>query len=96
MSLVMGQVSVPGNSTVQVFILPPGTVNTTLYQPSSASTVQAVYIGTSANVSSTNGLMVPITAVNIESYVTSRGTPVWATTGNATASSIQYIISGGG
>lgn len=94
MSLVTGQATVPGNSTVQVFILPPGIVNTTVFQPTPSAT--AVYIGTSANVTSANGMMVPVTAMNMESYISSRGTPVFATTGNATGSSFMYIISGGG
>lgn len=89
----MSQATVPSNSTVQVFILPPGTVNTTMFIPAGN---QAVYIGTSVNVSSINGMQLTQTPVNVESYVSSRGTPVWATTGNATASSFQYIISGGG
>jgi len=95
MSLVMGQVTVPGNSTVQVFVLPPGTVNTTMYL-STAISVQPVFVGTSVNVSSVNGMQIGATPVNAESYVTSRGTPVWATSGNATATTFQYIISGGG
>lgn len=89
----MGSATVPSNSTVQVFTLPPGTVNTTMYI---ASGVQAVYVGTSAHVSSSNGMQLSPTPVNTESYVSSQGTPVYATTGNATASSFQYIISGGG
>ena len=94
MSIVMGQATVPSSSTVQVFILPPGTVNTTIWQPTPAAAT--VYVGTSVNVSAINGLPVPATPMNAESYVTSKSTPVWATTGNATAASFQYIISSGG
>jgi hypothetical protein len=94
MAVTMGQATVPSNSTVQVFILPPGTVNTTLWQPTPASTT--VYLGTSVRVSAANGLLLTATPLNSESYVTSRGTPVFATTGNATGTSFMYIISGGG
>lgn len=90
--ILMGQATVPSNSTVQVFILPPGTVNTTVFQPSG---LQTVYIGTSVNVSTINGMQITQTPINVESYVSSRGTPVYATTGTATGSSFQYIISGG-
>lgn len=94
MSVTMGQATVPSNSTVQVFILPPGTVNTTMWQPTPVTT--QVFIGTSVNLSNVNGLQLTPTPVNMESYVTSRGTPVFATTGNATGTSFMYIISGGG
>lgn len=94
MPLVMGQATVPGNSTVQVFILPPGTVNTTFWQPTPATT--QVYLGTSQRLTTANGMLITATPLNVESYVTSAGTPVYATTGNATAASFQYIISGGG
>jgi hypothetical protein len=92
-SLVLGQATVPSNSTVQVFILPPGTVNTTFWQPAPAATT--VYVGSSVRLSSVNGLMLNSTPVNVESYVTSAGTPVFATTGGNTAASFMYIISGG-
>jgi hypothetical protein len=94
MPMVMGQATVPSNSTVQVFILPPGTVNTTFWQPTPATT--QIFLGTSPNVTTVNGMLLTVTPVNAESYVSSRGTPVYATTGNATGSSFQYIISGGG
>lgn len=93
MTLVMGQATVPANNTVQVFILPPGTVNTTFWQPTPATT--QVYLGTSARLTTVNGMLLTATPVNSESYVTSAGTPVFATTGNATATTFQYIISGG-
>lgn len=94
MGIVLGQATVPASSTVQVFIIPPGTVNTVMWQPTPAST--NVYIGTSVNVSPVNGLMLSATPVGTDSYVSARGTPVYATTGNATGTSFQYIISGGG
>ena len=92
MSVLMGSVTVPGNATTAVFTLPPGTVNTTMFQPAG---LQSVWIGTSVNVSTANSMMVPVTPISMESYVSSRGATVYATTGNATASSFQYIISAG-
>jgi hypothetical protein len=90
MSVIMGTANVPGNATVAVYSLPPGYANVCTYQPSNP---QAVYKGTSANVSVANGLMVPVTPMNTETYTGSRGATIYATTGNATASSFCYIIS---
>lgn len=90
--LVIGQAAVPANATVAVFSLPPGLSNFTVYQP---GTPQAVYIGGTA-VSSANGMLVPVTPLNQENYSSGRGTTIYATTGNSTASTFQYIISSGG
>lgn len=92
MPLVIGQATVPANTTVAVYTLPPGTMNTTLFQPTNP---QAVYVGTSPHVSPTNGMKVPITPTNSESYVSAPGVTVYATTGNGTASSFSYIIDSG-
>ena len=90
--LILGQATVPSNSTVVAFRIPPGTANTIVYQPSNP---QAVYIGPSPNVAATTGMPVPVTPVSEEQYVTSGGMAVYATTGNATASSFCYILSTG-
>ena len=85
----MGQVAVPASSTVPAFTLPAGLCNFTIYQP---TTPQAVYVGSSTAVTSTNGLPVPVTPLAQETYVAGRGLTYYATTGNNTASSFQYII----
>lgn len=90
MSVIVGQATVPSSSTVPVFTLPAGLCNFTVYQP---TTLQAVYIGASTAVSSTNGLPVPVTPLAQETYVAGRGLTYYATTSNNTASSFQYIIS---
>ena len=90
MSVIVGQVTVPANSTVAAFRLPSGLCNFTLYQP---TTAQAVYVGSGTAVTSTNGLPVPVTPLNQETYVNNAGVTYYATTGNNTASSFQYIIS---
>ncbi len=92
--IILGQATVPSNSTVNVYTIPPGTVNTTVFQPS-AGAPATVYIGTTANVSATNGMPVPVTPTNSESYVSTPGVKIYATTGSATASSFSYIISQG-
>ena len=89
MSIIVGQATVPSSSTVAAFVLPSGLCNFTIYQPTQA---QAVYVGTSANVAATNGLPVPVTPLAQETYVAGKGVTWYATTGNGTASSFQYII----
>lgn len=90
MSYVMGTVTVPGNSTVTAFIVPPGYSNMVIYQPSQA---QQVFAGTTNKVSATNGMPVPVTPNNTETYVASSGATWFATTGNATAATFCYLIS---
>ena len=88
--IILGNATVPANSTVAVFSLPPGYANFTVYQP---TTPQAVYIGTSNRVTVSNGLLVPNTPLSTETFTGSVGTVVYATTGNATASTFNYILS---
>jgi len=90
MSIILGSATVPSSSTVVAFRLPSGLCNFMLYQPTQA---QVVYVGTSANVSATNGMPVPVTPLGQEAYHFNNGVTYYATTGNATASSFQYIIS---
>lgn len=90
MSIVMGNVAVPGNATIPVFLLPTGLSNFTVFQQSGAS----VYVGSSASVSNKNGLLVPVSPANIESYnSTGGGQQFYATTGSTLSSSFQFIIS---
>lgn len=94
--IICGQATVPSNSTVNVFTIPPGTVSTIVFQPQwIAATVQTVYLGSSPNVSATNGMPVPVTAMNMDGYVSGSQVKIWATTGNGTASSFSYLISTG-
>ena len=90
MAIVVGTATVPSNSTVAVFSFPPGYANHCIYQ---VSQPQSVYIGTSPRVSATNGMPVPVTPANLETLTGSAGATIYATTGNATASSFSYIFS---
>ena len=91
MAIVMGNAVIPGSATVPVFLLPTGLSNFTVFQP--AGSVQ-VYVGSSAKVSSTNGLPIPVTPVITESYnSTGGGQQFYATTGSTLPSSFQFIIS---
>jgi hypothetical protein len=89
MTIIVGSATVPSSSTVTAFVLPSGLCNFTLYQPSQP---QSVYVGTSPNVSNTNGVLVSATPVTQESYNSTKGVTYYATTGNGTASSFQFII----
>lgn len=93
MPIITGIASVPANATVPVFALPPGYCNFTMYQPTSP---QQVWVGQSAAMTTASGMPVPNTPLNQESFSGSRGQLVYATTGNATASSFYYIISSTG
>jgi len=88
--VIVGSVTVPSNSTVTAFYLPSGLSNCLVYQPTNP---QPVYIGTSSRVSSANGMPVFVTPTELNSYHFCNGTAVFATTGNGTASSFQYLIS---
>lgn len=90
MSVILGQAAVPANSTVAVFTLPAGLSNYVIYQP---TTAQQVFVGSNARVNATSGMPVPVTPLQSEVYNGSPGVTYYATTGNGTASSFQYIIS---
>jgi len=90
MSIITGSATVPASSTTAVFFLPPGYCNMTLFLGAST---QNVWVGTSAHVASTNGMLVPPTPLSTETFVGSAGAMMYATTGNATASSFSYILS---
>lgn len=86
--ILLGQATVPSSTTVAVFSLPPGYAEVIIYQ---VSQPQAVYVG-GPHVAATNGMPVPVTPANMETYTGSAGSTMYATTGNATASSFSYVI----
>lgn len=91
--LLMGQATVPSNSTVAVLAIPAGVANATIWQRT--PNAQPVYVGLSPSVTPTNGIAVTVTPGDAFNYNSSRGTIIYATTGNATASSFSYLISTG-
>ena len=88
MSIILGSATVPSSSTVVVFTVPILS-NFTLFQPSGQ---QAVYLGTSPKVSSTNGLMLSASPTSMDGYNSTGASTYYATTGTTVASSFQYII----
>jgi hypothetical protein len=87
MAYQAGAWAVPASSTVPVFFIPPLS-NITLYNIGA----QQVYLGTSAQVSAANGLVCHSIPTTFFTHVGSRGTQVYATTGNATPGTVNYLL----
>ena len=90
MPIIMGQATVPASSTVVIFTVPPSYCNVTFYNINTAAT--NAYIGTSTAVSSTNGLVCHSLPVNFTTFMGSRGGTIYATSGGATPTSVNYVI----
>ena len=93
MAVVMGNATVPSSNTVALFQVPPGLSNVTIFNNNTAAT--NVYLGTSKSVSASNGLVCHSLPTNFNGYVGSAGCTIYATTGGAVASSLNYIVSTG-
>lgn len=91
MAIEIGQWPVPASSTAAIFTIPPGPVSATFWNVGT----QSVYIGASTLVSTTNGLQCHSIPVNFNTWPFSKGQQLYATTGNGTAGTIQYILSTG-
>jgi hypothetical protein len=87
----IGQWSVAASSTAAIFTIPPGPVSVTFWNVGT----QTVYVGASTTVSATNGLQCHSIPVNFNTWPFSKGQVLYATTGNGTAGTIQYIVSTG-
>jgi hypothetical protein len=90
-ALEIGAWSVPASSTAAIFTIPPGPVSVTFWNVGA----QAVYIGASTLVSATNGLNCHSIPTTFNTWPFSKGQQLYATTGNSTAGTIQYIVSTG-
>ena len=91
MAIEIGAWSVPASGTFPIFTVPPGPVSVTFWNIG----VQAVYIGASTTVSVNNGLNCHSIPTSFNTWPFSKGQQLFATTGNATAATIQYIVSTG-
>ena len=89
MALEIGAWSVPASGTFPIFTVPPGPVSVTFWNVGA----QAAYIGASTAVSTTNGLQAHSIPTQFNTWPFSKGQQLYATTGNATAATIQYIVS---
>lgn len=88
MSVIMTQYTVPASSTVPVFQIPPGLFSATMYNLGT----QAVYLGTSPNVTTGNGLVLHTVPTTFQGAMTSRAAMVYATTGGASAGVINLLM----
>lgn len=86
----MGNATVPASSTVVIFTVPPSCCSVTFYNTNTAAT--NAYIGTSTAVSSVNGLICHSIPVSFQTFIGSKGATFYATSGGATATSVNYII----
>lgn len=91
MAIEIGAWSVAASSTAAIFTIPPGPVSATFWNAGT----QTVYIGASTLVTTTNGLACHSIPTTFNTWPFSKGQQLYATTGNATAGTIQYIISTG-
>jgi hypothetical protein len=87
----IGQWSVPASATVPIFTIPPGPVSVTFWNAGT----QACYVGASTSVSTTNGCQCHSIPTQFNTWPFSKGQQLYATTGNGTAGTIQYIVSTG-
>lgn len=88
MALIMGQAAVAG--TKQIFTIPPGACSVTFY---SASTAGTLYMGTSSNLSASNGYAVPTAPTTFKAFSSSQGANVYGLNSTAGTIAINYIIS---
>jgi hypothetical protein len=89
-AIQIGAWSVAASSTAAIFEIPPGPVSVTFWNAGT----QAVYIGaTSAGTNVNNSLQCHSIPTSFNTWPFSKGLQLFATTGNGTAASIQYIVS---
>jgi hypothetical protein len=88
-AIIMGQATVPASNTVPIFTVPPSYSAVTFYSLSA----QATYIGTSTAVTTSNGMVCHSLPTSFNAFIGSKGVTFYATTGNATAATVNYIIS---
>lgn len=93
MTLITGQAPVPGSSTVPLFVIPPSSSDVTVFLHGTSA---SVYVGLSTALTTANGMQVTTSPVEFSGTTWSKGATLYGTTGSATASTLNYIISTGG
>lgn len=89
MAYIFGQTTVSNGSTAPVFTLPAGLCNVTFWNVSTG----AVYIGTSLNVSASNGMQCHSIPTSFYGYVSSKGNTLYGANTSGNAATVQYVIS---
>jgi hypothetical protein len=88
MSYMMGQATAPTSATTALFTVPPGLANVTFWNVSGGT----VYVGTSAAVTTSDGLQCHSIPTNFSSYVSSKGTTLYGANVSGTAATVNYVI----
>ena len=92
MPIIMGNATVPAGTTgTFLFAVPPSYCNVTFYNIGTVAT----WLGTSAGVTSTNGMLCHSLPTNFQTFMGSKGGSIFGTTGSTAASSaatVQYVI----
>lgn len=83
----MGQATCPSTGTVPLFTVPAGLCNVTFWNVSTG----IVYVGTSTNTTTGNGLQCHSIPTNFYTYVGSRGATFYGVTSGGTAT-VNYLI----
>ena len=87
MAMNMGQAAIAG--TAQAFVIPPGACSITVW--SGAATT--LYLGTSKNLTASNGFAVPTSPANVSAFSSSAGATVWGLNTAATTLAVNFIVS---
>ena len=85
----MGSAQALGANTVALFVVPPSLCNVTFWNTSATT----VWLGTSVNVNTTNGLTCHSIPTSFTTYVGSKGATIYGANTAASTVSVQYIIS---
>jgi hypothetical protein len=95
-AIIMGAATVPASTTgTLLFVVPPSYCNVTFYNLGTLSS-QTCWLGTSANVTSANGLQCHSIPTSFNTYMGSKGCSIYgavAGTASTYATTLQYIIS---
>lgn len=91
MAYVMGQVQVSSGSTVPLFVIPTGLCNVTFWNSATAAS-NAVYVGTSTAVTTTNGVQCHSIPTSFFSYVGSKGATFYGANTSGSTAQVNYII----
>ena len=86
MAVNMGQAAIAG--TVQAFVIPPGPCSVAVW--SGAATT--LYLGTSKNLTASNGFAVPTSPVSFSAFPGSAGETVWGLNTAATTLAVNFIV----
>ena len=86
-AIIMGQAAIAG--TAPAFTIPPGACSVSVYCPAATT----VYLGTSKNLTASNGYAVPTYPAGFSAFSGSAGSPVWGLNTAATTLAVYYVLS---